>query len=194
MRTIALALAALLALGACDGDDDSQTAALPAPQQPGREAIGYLCNMVVADHQGPHAQLFLEGRDEPLWFSTVRDLFAYRTMAEEDQRVVAAYVSDMGQDDWAPRENGAWLEAEGAVYVIGSSREGGMGGTAIVPFVDRDAAEAFIAEYGGSIVAYTAMPADVIAGTDMLLDHDNMAMDPDGHAPEMDHAGHGADH
>lgn len=157
---------AILSIAGCDDAVSVSTA--PNPEQPGPASIGYLCNMNVTEHQGPHAQVFLEGRDVPRWFSTVRDMFAYQTMAEEDQRIVVAYVSDMGVDDWSARENGAWLDARDALYVIGSSRVGGMGGSAIVPFSDETAAQAFIADFGGRIVDYETMPADVIAGTDRL--------------------------
>lgn len=49
-------LVALLLLAACDNGE--QQAAKPAPQELTREAIGHYCNMIVADHHGPKAQLF----------------------------------------------------------------------------------------------------------------------------------------
>ena len=173
LRTLlAGGLAAALLLTACD--DGDQVAAKPAPQELTREAIGHYCNMIVADHHGPKAQLFLRDSDEPIWFSSVRDAIAFTLLPDEPKTIAAIYVNDMARASWAAPEEGTWIEAEGAHYVIESDRRGGMGALEAVPFGDKAAAERFIAQHGGRIVALAEVPEDYILSAD---------------EPEMDHHG-----
>ncbi|MEM7224322.1 MAG: nitrous oxide reductase accessory protein NosL [Pseudomonadota bacterium] len=153
-------LAAGLLLAACG--DSEQQAAKPAPQELTREAIGYYCNMIVADHHGPKAQLFLRGTAEPIWFSSVRDAVAFTMLPDEPKAIAAIYVNDMGRATWATPEAGTWIEATGAHYVIHSDRRGGMGAREAVPFAARADAEDFVAARGGHIVAFTELPEDYI--------------------------------
>ena len=44
------------------------------------------------------------------------------------------YVNDMGVARWEAPEPGTWIDANGAWYVIGSDRMGGMGVPEAVPF------------------------------------------------------------
>lgn len=160
-RTPFLGLFAALLLAGC-GDDTPA----PKPIALTRDAIGEYCNMIVADHPGPKAQVFEKGREKPLWFSSVRDAFAYLTLFGEAQRPIAVYVHDMGRaGDWKkPPSDGAWTKAKSAVYVIGSRKRGGMGARETVPFADRKRADAFVAEHGGRVVAYSDIPREYIIG------------------------------
>ena len=153
-------LAAGLLLAVCD--DAEQQVAKPAPQELTREAIGYYCNMIVADHDGPKAQLFLRDSAEPIWFSSVRDAVAFTLLPDEPKAITAIYVNDMGRATWATPEPDTWIEAAGAHYVIHSDRRGGMGAREAVPFAARAAAEDFVAAHGGRIVAFTELPKDYI--------------------------------
>ncbi|HSF64917.1 MAG TPA: nitrous oxide reductase accessory protein NosL, partial [Paracoccaceae bacterium] len=51
-----------------------------------------------------------------------------------------------------------WIAAEIAHYVVGSAQAGGMGAPEVVPFGTAEAARAFATEYGGSVMAYDAIP------------------------------------
>ena len=172
MRPIAL-LGALVAAGlwlsACDGDE--QLAAKPAPQELTREAIGYYCNMIVADHQGPKAQLFLENTDEPIWFSSVRDAIAFTLLPDEPKAIAAIYVNDMGRATWEAPEPGTWIEAAAAHFVIQSERRGGMGARETVPFGDPAAAERFVAAHGGRVVPLEEVPKDYVLSAEQEMDH-----------------------
>lgn len=166
MNVLRLLLPAMVAgslLAACDGDPE--VAALPPPQEPGAESIGYFCGMTVADHPGPKGQIFLEGRSEPLWFSSVRDVLAYTLLPEESQETAAIYVNDMAQvRDWQNPEPGTWMAARDAYYVVGSSARGGMGAMEIVPFSERAAAERFRDEHGGRVFGFEEVPEDYVLG------------------------------
>ncbi|MFZ5790946.1 MAG: nitrous oxide reductase accessory protein NosL [Pseudomonadota bacterium] len=133
----------------------SENAALPTPQEPTSRAVGYYCNMVVTEHPGPKGQIFLKGKTEPIWFSSVRDTFTY--LGEEvvnEGELAAVWVNDMAQGSWDHPAAGAWVEARKAWYVVGSHMAAAMGGTEAVPFADRAAAEAFANQYGGEVADY----------------------------------------
>jgi copper chaperone NosL len=175
------ALAALLLLPACG---EEQTAEAPLPQELTREAIGYYCNMIVQDHPGPKGQIFLSDRPDPIWFSSVRDTIAYTLLPEEAKNIAAIYVNDMSRAVWEAPEAGTWIKVEGAWYVIGSARRGGMGAPEAVPFSAQSAAEAFAARHGGEVVAFADIPADAILG-------EVSEADPVGHEHAGDSVSHG---
>ncbi len=151
------------------------------PQEPGN-AIGYFCHMTVVNHSGAKAQLFLKKKqDKPLWFSTIRDIFIYVNSPEEDQRIAAIYVNDMGKANWDNPEAGTWINAYDAHYVINSSRLNGMGGKAIVPFSDLEKAKEFINNYGGEIKSFDEVPESYIFSTGDMEEMDNMEHMPSHH-------------
>ena len=153
-----LVLACLL-LTACD---EPEQVAKPAPRDLTREAIGHYCQMIVADHKGPKAQVFLTDRQAPIWFSSVRDAIAFTLLPEEPKNIAALYVNDMAKASWDAPEPDTWIEAEGAHFVIESERRGGMGALEAVPFGDLGEAKAFVARHGGRLVRYGEIPSDYI--------------------------------
>lgn len=183
-RRLALAVMGLLVLTGCRED-----AAVPEPTTLTRSAVGHYCNMIVVDHPGPKAQVFERDRSEPRWFSSVRDGMVYLTLPGEAQNATAVYVHDMSRaESWErPQDDGIWIKAETALYVIGSSRRGGMGAKETVPFSDQKAAEAFRRKFGGRIVSYEDIPRDYIVGDA----NDHRTDSPHGHhKPER--GGHGS--
>ena len=154
-RTVlAAALPGLLA--ACD----EEAAAPPPAAELTRDAVGYYDQMVVLDHEGPKAQIHLESRDEPVWFSSVRDAFAFTMLPEEPRDITAIYVNDMGRAaSWADPGPGTWIEARKAQSSSSAARmRGGMGAEEPVPFGDEAAARAFAAENGGEVVPFERCP------------------------------------
>ena len=157
---LAVALLALSGVAGCGEDDD--VVAKPLPVELTREASGHYCGMILLDHSGPKAQVHLPDEPEPVWFSSVRDAIAFTLLPEEPRNYTAIYVNDMGVAQWDAPEPGTWIDANGASYVIGSDRMGGMGVPEAVPFATREAAERFVAEHGGRIVALTEVPESYI--------------------------------
>ena len=159
---------------------------VPQPMELTREAIGHYCNMIVNDHPGPKIQVHEKGRNDPIWFSSVRDGLAYLQLPGEAHKVTAVYVHDMGQaTNWErPQDDGIWINAKKAVYVIGSTRRGGMGAKETVPFLTRDEADAFAKTHGGTVVSFTDIPKDYLIGDDDEHNHQ------DGH--KMEHQKHGS--
>ncbi|MBF0418173.1 MAG: nitrous oxide reductase accessory protein NosL [Magnetococcales bacterium] len=143
-----------LLLTACGNSLDDKP---PAPLEPTNATKGFYCGMTLAEHPGPKGQLHVAGETAPLWFSSIRDALAYLQLEGATRRIRAFYVHDMGRADWQAPQAGTWIDATKAFFVLGSRREGGMGGAEVVPFADHAPAEAFTAAYGGRVLDYAAI-------------------------------------
>jgi len=149
-RFIFIALA-LLAI-ACSKEDSDD---VPPPQSLAGDATGYYCGMNLSEHPGPKGQILLRDNKSAIWFSSVRDTFTFLLLPEEPKDILAVYVTDMAKaPSWEETGPENWIIAAKAVFVVGSNREGGMGGVEAVPFGSKDAAEKFVAEHGGRIVSF----------------------------------------
>ncbi len=154
MKIYLTILLSIVTLAACDKKGK------PDPVIPDREASTYFGRMILLEHDGPRGQIHLSD-GTVLWFPAVRDLMAYYLRPEEAHAMKALYVTDMShQEDW--NNPTRWSVAEDMLYVIGSSRRGGMGAAEAVPFSVREDAEQFIAEFGGRIVPFKDIDADYI--------------------------------
>jgi copper chaperone NosL len=146
-----LALAGLLLVAACSEEE----AAAPPPQALGGEEVGHYCGMLLAEHSGPKGQILVKSGGRTFWFSSVRDTFAFLRLPEEPKDIAAVYVSDMAKaPSWEQPGASNWVKAEEAVFVIGSGKQGGMGGPEAVPFSQEAAAQDFAAANGGRVVSY----------------------------------------
>lgn len=164
-RVLALATFAGATLLAAGCDRGAGQARPSSPNEVLAEATGYYCGMLLADHEGPKGQIHLSGREAPLWFSSVRDTIAFLRLPEEPREVTAVYVNDMAQaKNWERPEEGAWIEAHDAWFVLGSDRMGGMGAPEAIPFSTQDAAEAFRARHGGRLARLDEIPDDYVLG------------------------------
>lgn len=150
---IRLAALCLLLLAGCN-NAEKQAAIEPAELT--EEALGHYCQMYVLEHSGPKAQVHLAGQDTPIWFVQIRDAFAFDRMPEQDAKVAAIFVNDMGARGAAWDDPGSdnWIAASEAVYVTGSRKLGGMGAPDFIPFGDRQAAMRFADLQGGTVVTY----------------------------------------
>lgn len=152
---IRLMLIATLALAACR----EEAGTIPEPVRMTQESLSYYCQMNIAEHGGPKGQIHLEGMKQPIFFAQVRDLVAYLKSPEREAKVSAIYVSDMGAaPSWEQPGDNNWIDATGAVFVVGADVAGGMGAPEIVPFGDAGAAQDFIATYGGNAVPLEQIP------------------------------------
>jgi copper chaperone NosL len=168
----ALCLAALTVSGC----GEKESVALPPPNTLTADAVGHYCNMDLMEHSGPKGQIILASQKAPVWFSSARDAFSYTMLDEEAKDVRAVYVSDMGKaPSWEKPGVDNWIEARGALFVIESRKQGGMGAPETIPFSDRAAAETFVAEHGGRIVAFADVPQDYV------LSSEPAAEPPQGH-------------
>lgn len=165
--------ALILLLAACR----EEAVETPDPVVMTDDALGYFCQMSVAEHDGPKGQIHLSGLPEPLFFAQVRDVVAYLKGPEREADITAIYVSDMGAaQSWAEPGAGNWIDARQAIYVVGAGVRGGMGAPEIVPFADAAGAEAFAARYGGTITGLDDIPDDAAIGP---VDLDAKLEDPE---------------
>jgi copper chaperone NosL len=152
-----------MAVGGCS----EQTAAPPPPPfELTSEAMGHYCGMNLLEHKGPKGQIILASRSDPMWFSSARDAFSFTLLPEEAKDIRAIYVSDMAKaPSWDNPGATNWVEARQAFFVIGSTKQGGMGAPETVPFSARAAAEKFAAEHGGQVVGFDEVPRDYVLGS-----------------------------
>lgn len=163
MKKILWVLGTVLLLASCGGKEAE--ALPPAPQAITDQSVGHYCTMNLSEHNGPKAQIFLNGKpDKPVWFSTIKQMFGYTKLPEEPKGINIIYVTDMGQvEDWSlPNADTAWIDAEKAYYVIETDFIGGMGAEDALPFADKAKAEQFAREKGGKVVSFDEMPEEYI--------------------------------
>jgi copper chaperone NosL len=177
-----IAAAMILALAACN---EERATSRPEPVTMTADALGYYCQMNLTEHPGPKAQVHLEGLDEPLFFSQVRDAIAYQRMPEQSHAIRAIYVSDMAvAASWDEPGIDNWIAADETLYVVGADLRGGMGAPELIPFGTQAAAEAFVVEHGGEILRLAEIADDaVLAPVDFETDDEGNFHPPHG---EMD--------
>ncbi len=158
MKTLYRSILALLGAVLTVSCGDRQPTVVPAPQELTRDAVGYFCGMTVLDHKGPKGQVLLTDREQPLWFTSVRDTIAFTRLPGEAKNIAAIYVTDMGRASWDQPEPGTWIDARKAFYVIGSDRVGGMRAPEVVPFSTSSKAQQFAAQHGGEVYDFDAIP------------------------------------
>lgn len=156
------ALLFALALAACQEELAQNTDPLPLTA----DTVGHFCQMNLLEHEGPKAQVHLEGLPGmPFYFSQVSDLVVYLRLPEQSHKVLAIYVSDIGAEGatWADPGPANWIDATSAHYVVGSDALGGMGAPEVVPFADLARAETFVNEHGGTVMALDSIPDSAVA-------------------------------
>lgn len=157
-------------LAGCE-NEGSLASAPPAPKAVTADAVGHYCSMNLFEHHGPKGQIYVKGSSEPVWFSTIQQVFAYTLLPEEPKGLSAIYVNDTGAvGDWSqPGANDIWIDGYKAFYVIESRFVGGMGGEDALPFADEAKAKAFTEAYGGRVVTFETMPEAYILNYDGVI-------------------------
>lgn len=183
-----LALAGL-GLVACEGD--APPPAPPTAVEAPLEATGHYCGMLLSEHAGPKGQIHLASRDQPIWFTSVRDTIAFLRLPEEPRDITAVYVNDMGRArQWEQPGADTWIRLDDALLVIESDRMGGMGAPEAVPFSEQAAAEAYVEEHGGRILRLAEIPDDYVLGPVGMVDSEAGPGDHGDHG-RQDSGGHG---
>ena len=150
-----LALICASLLVACE--DDSHTRAAPIEITSGTHCS--LDGMALADYPGPKAQIHY-AQGNPDFFCDTVEMFSTYLQPEEQKRVVAMYVNDMGRNDWE-HPAGNWIDAKSAFYVAGSKRRGSMGPT-LASFAQQADAQTFSAKEGGQVFRFDQITPDMV--------------------------------
>ncbi|MDQ2050066.1 NosD domain-containing protein [Natronolimnohabitans sp. A-GB9] len=112
----------------------------------------------------PKTQVFYSQYEFVVGYHGVERFVHAREQAGHQQRFgypLAVYVTDFSDTDVELTEEGyptaneptGWTDAESAAFVVDSDARNPAGET-VVPFADRDDAEAFTAEYGGTVLTW----------------------------------------
>lgn len=150
---VALACAGLLS--ACSG---SEPAAV-VPVEIASDTYCSLDGMTLADFPGPKAQIHYAQGGPDMFCDTV-ELFSTYLQPEQQKRIVAMFVHDMGKNDWN-HPAGNWIDAKSAFYVIGSKRRGSMGPT-LASFAREADARLFATSEGGKAVRFEQVTPDMV--------------------------------
>ncbi|PVY57948.1 MULTISPECIES: nitrous oxide reductase accessory protein NosL [unclassified Simplicispira] len=157
-------LAAITALGALGGlagcGERGGSAQTLAPVEIDRSTSCELDGMLLSDYPGPKAQVHYAGQAAPSFFCDTVELFNTLLAGEQVRAIKAVYVQDMGQAQWE-QPVGHWIDAKTALYVLGSKRHGSMGPT-IASFAQEADAVKFAAEYGGKVLRFADIKADMV--------------------------------
>ncbi len=159
MRTRSRLLAAALMAALLAGCSEQQ-APSAAPLEIGEGTTCALDGMLLAHFPGPKAQVRYQGQAEPDYFCDTVEMFAVYLAAEQARVVRALYVQDMGKADWQ-QPHGHWIDAQKAIYVLGSDAHGSMGPT-IASFAQRKDAERFSGEHGGRVLRFDEVTPDMV--------------------------------
>ena len=162
---LSLAIPLFAAFALLAGCSQQEEVAMPDPFTLDAEAIGRYCGMNVLEHDGPKGQIILTRIPEPIWFSSARDAVAFTMLPDEPKNIAAIYVSDMAvAESWDEPGADNWIDARTAFFVLGSRQRGGMGTAETVPFSTEDAALAFAAANGGTVMRLDDIPLDYVLG------------------------------
>lgn len=150
-----LPLVTLLALlSGCE----QATQKVAAPVELTRDTYCSLDGMLLADYPGPKAQIHY-AQGEPEFFCDTVEMFSIYLQPEQQKRVTAVFVNDMGKSEWE-RPAGQWIDARQAFYVVGSHRRGSMGPT-FASFAEESAARAFAEKEGGKVLRFNEVTPDM---------------------------------
>lgn len=130
----------------------------PNPQEITGNTFCALDGMLLIDYQGPKAQIHYD-QSAPEFFCDTVEMFAIYTRPEQERRILAMYVQDMGKTDWN-KPLGNWIDAKTAFYVAFSKRLGSMGPT-LASFAREEEARQFIKEYGGELFRFNQITPEM---------------------------------
>jgi copper chaperone NosL len=133
------------------------------PARPAEVTAGTACSldgMLLADYPGPKAQIHYASGTPDFFCDTV-EMFSIYLQPEQQKRVAAIYVQDIGATDW-DTPAGHWIDARTATYVHGSRKRGSMGPT-IASFAREADARSFATANGGRLLRFDEVTADLVA-------------------------------
>ena len=121
----------------------------------------HLCGMLISNFSGPKAELFRKGitqadGDQVKKFCSTRDMFSFYLDPENKRNVTTILVHDMSKAPWDAPNDGYFIDARQAWYVVGSSKMGAMGKT-LASFSAKTDADAFAIEFGGRVIDFSAV-------------------------------------
>lgn len=152
---LVLSLPLFAALVACSPSQHSSA-------EPVTITAGTACSldgMILADFPGPKGQIHYAS-GEPDFFCDTMELLSMYLQPEQQRRITGIYTQDMANASWEKPENN-WIDARQAYYVHGSSMHGSMGPT-LASFSTAEAANDFAEKFGGEVLRFEEVTADIV--------------------------------
>ncbi|MEO8653406.1 MAG: nitrous oxide reductase accessory protein NosL [Ramlibacter sp.] len=144
-------------------------AAAVQPVEIDRTIADSVDGMILLDYPGPKGQIHYDS-GKPDFFCDTVGMFSMYLQPEQQKRVRALFVQDMGQADWK-NPTGHWIDAKAAYYVAGSKARGAMGPT-LASFAREADAVAFAARDGGKVYRFDQVtPGMVVLDGGVIKDH-----------------------
>jgi Cu-processing system permease protein len=109
----------------------------------------------------PRPRCTTPGRRKPSFFCDTVELFNTLLAGEQVRAVQGGVCAGHGQGRLGTSRVGHWIDAKTAFYVLGSKRHGSMGPT-IASFAQEADATKFAAEYGGKVLRFGEIKADMV--------------------------------
>lgn len=114
----------------------------------------HLCGMLITNFSGPKGELYRKDRGDKVHkFCSTRDMFSFYLDPENKRNVTTIYVHDMSKMPWDEPDDGYFIDAKTAWFVVGSEKTGAMGKT-LASFSQQSDALAFAKEFGGEVIDF----------------------------------------
>lgn len=157
---LVLSLCTLLGLGACSTENEQQRMLHQAVAIESADEC-HLCGMLISNFAGPKGELFRKGVTEEAGnvvkkFCSTRDMFSFYLDPENKRNVTSILVHDMSKAPWDAPNDGYFVDARQAWFVIDSAKKGAMGKT-LASFSLKADADAFAVEFGGKVLDFNSI-------------------------------------
>lgn len=165
INRLAAALFIMLSLFGCSQETEQQKMLHQAVAiESGDEC--HLCGMLISNFPGPKGELFRNGVTEAdgnvvKKFCSTRDMFSFYLDPENTRNVTSILVHDMSKAPWDVPNDGYFVDARKAWFVVNSSKKGAMGKT-LASFSQQGDAQAFASEFGGQVLDFNAIKLSVL--------------------------------
>ncbi|WP_022940905.1 nitrous oxide reductase accessory protein NosL [Psychromonas hadalis] len=119
----------------------------------------HLCGMLIINYPGPKGEVADKRSEQINKFCSTRDMFAFYLQPENKRQVTQLFVHDMSKMPWDEPNDGHFIDATTAWFVIHSSKRGAMGQT-LASFGKKEHAQAFKKEFGGTVYGFEEITMD----------------------------------
>jgi len=159
LRKLLLSIVLVAVIGCSEQSEQQQVIHLAVAIESSDEC--HLCGMLITNFSGPKAELFRKGVTEAdgnsvKKFCSTRDMFSFYLDPENKRNVTTILVHDMSKAPWNAPNDGYFIDARNAWYVVGSEKMGAMGKT-LASFSAKADADAFAKEFGGTVIDFDAV-------------------------------------
>ena len=165
INRLAAALFIMLSIISCSQETEQQKMLHQAVAiESGDEC--HLCGMLISNFPGPKGELFRNGVTEAdgnvvKKFCSTRDMFSFYLDPENTRNVTSILVHDMSKAPWDAPNDGYFVDARKAWFVVNSSQKGAMGKT-LASFSQQADAQSFASEFGGQVLDFKAIKLSVL--------------------------------